>query len=478
MFLRKKKVGRYEYFQIVESIRNKKGPRLKVHASLGRTDKVENSGALESLFASIAKYSKNRPLLSDTSSLKVRAMPREVMQELVVQQLLILAELNTSSKRSRTQIELPASFKKIVRQALFDENTSVDLDFLSSIGQKTDLSKNLSYLFCQGTNANGAEPIIVHIDNPCGKGKPISPMKGLTTATAINSRGEVMLVEYWLNILPLPSMIEKYVRRLSKKIPHKRLVIVLDRTLVNKPLVEFFAKKAIQFVLPLYEPSRALNRMPDEIIEMHPSSKPFDDVGTFRYIRAIDYCTASYERAVRETQLFQLKSVEKEHLSQSRGIKRAEKILEKMGERDGNSILATNVQDGLEDILNYYLLGENTRKLLAATNSFCAKIALHLDMPRDTKSILDGAITLQLLTSNLTKPFLDKVSNAAGKRVSWSQVAKLVNSSCPITIADGEFELIFMPTEPEILQTIFAALEIDLEMITQKNCVTSAQWER
>lgn len=467
MFLRKKIVGRFEYFQIVESIRNKKGPRLKVHASLGRTDKMENSGVLDSFAESVAKYSQNGLFLSNTSSLKLRTMPRKIMHKLVIRQLLIHAEREQINRRSMGQTEFPANFRKILRQTLFGANTLVNLDFLVSMGNRAELPKNVRDLFYHSATEN--DSLIVHIDRPCKQSGPLSLMKGLITATTINSKGQVILVEHWQNILPLPSMIEKHVGRLLEKVPHKRLIIVMDRTLVSKRLIGFFSSKNVQFIMPLYESNRTLTKMPDEIVEKHLNPNPFDDSGAFRYIRAINYCTASYERAIRETQLLRLKTTKTINLRQSREIKRVAKNLEEMADRDGNSIFVSNMRDSLDDILQYYLLGQKSGKFQAKVNEFCAKISLHLDMPRDTKDIIDGVINLQLLASHLTKPLLDKVSNVAGKRVSWSQIVNVIDNNCPITIKDGDVELVFVPTDPQILQTIFAALEIDVEMISRAN---------
>ena len=65
MFFRKKTSKGHKYLQIVENIRDNGRVRQRVIATLGRIDKLEESGQLASLLASGAKCSQEVAVLSD-----------------------------------------------------------------------------------------------------------------------------------------------------------------------------------------------------------------------------------------------------------------------------------------------------------------------------------------------------------------------------------------------------------------------------
>lgn len=66
MFFRKKKVGKYEYLQIVESYRNKEGSiRQKVMLTLGNLQELQIKGKLDSLLESGAKFSEKLAIISE-----------------------------------------------------------------------------------------------------------------------------------------------------------------------------------------------------------------------------------------------------------------------------------------------------------------------------------------------------------------------------------------------------------------------------
>lgn len=67
MFLRSKKSGRYEYLQLVHNTRDGKDVHQQVLATLGRLDRLRESGQLDSLIASLSRFSQVSAVLSPKS---------------------------------------------------------------------------------------------------------------------------------------------------------------------------------------------------------------------------------------------------------------------------------------------------------------------------------------------------------------------------------------------------------------------------
>ncbi|MBF0341094.1 MAG: transposase, partial [Magnetococcales bacterium] len=63
MFFRTKKSGRYEYLQIVENRWESGAPKQRVVATVGRSDQLRESGGLERLLASGARFAENALLI-------------------------------------------------------------------------------------------------------------------------------------------------------------------------------------------------------------------------------------------------------------------------------------------------------------------------------------------------------------------------------------------------------------------------------
>jgi hypothetical protein len=65
MFVRVKKIGKYEYLYLVENAREGGRHVQRVVKALGRRDEVEASGTLDALVASVARHSRRSIVLSN-----------------------------------------------------------------------------------------------------------------------------------------------------------------------------------------------------------------------------------------------------------------------------------------------------------------------------------------------------------------------------------------------------------------------------
>lgn len=63
MFVRVKKSGRYQYLQIVENRKVKGKVNQRVIATIGRIDKLEAKGGVETLVRSLARFSERTLLI-------------------------------------------------------------------------------------------------------------------------------------------------------------------------------------------------------------------------------------------------------------------------------------------------------------------------------------------------------------------------------------------------------------------------------
>ena len=68
MFVRVKKIGRYEYLYLVENVREGGRHVQRVIKAVGRRDEVENSDLLDGLIASAARHSRRSIVLSATAA--------------------------------------------------------------------------------------------------------------------------------------------------------------------------------------------------------------------------------------------------------------------------------------------------------------------------------------------------------------------------------------------------------------------------
>ena len=74
MFVRVKKVGTYQYLQIAQNRREGKRVKQSIIATLGRLDKLTESGAIDQLLRSAARFAE-RLILRDVNALSETTIP-------------------------------------------------------------------------------------------------------------------------------------------------------------------------------------------------------------------------------------------------------------------------------------------------------------------------------------------------------------------------------------------------------------------
>jgi transposase len=87
MFARVKRVGPYEYLQIVESRREEKKNRQRVVATVGRLDELRAKGAIEALTRSLSRFSEKVLLVLSGRNESLRAEAKKIGPVLVFERL-------------------------------------------------------------------------------------------------------------------------------------------------------------------------------------------------------------------------------------------------------------------------------------------------------------------------------------------------------------------------------------------------------
>lgn len=87
MFVRNKKVGDYEYLQIVENRREGTKTKQRVIGTIGRTDQLRDSRELESLIRSLSNYTNKIRILLSENSQQVKAGVLKIGSALIFERL-------------------------------------------------------------------------------------------------------------------------------------------------------------------------------------------------------------------------------------------------------------------------------------------------------------------------------------------------------------------------------------------------------
>ena len=461
MFLRKKKVGSSYYFQLVESSRTKNGPRLKIHATLGRADHLEESGKLDRLAANFVKYSQDTLLLSRSKPAQAARLPASALQDVVIRKLLSMGKLDQPLKAFISESSTPADLREALRQALFEPGTVTSPKVLKSIldmGAHAEAVAGLIANECEADNR-----LFVHLDKHPGSARRNTLLSGSITATAVNSGGRVLMMTHWLEYLPFPEMLEMHLDYLRTALGKEEVVVVLGRALLNQRLVAFFVNQALPFVAPLHEPGTLLSAIPGQVFEEKPETPPFEDIRSLRYVRAVDNQVAHKEGQIREFQQTRIRGMMQANPRQARLHHDALARMAQMSRFEGTTLLATNLEEASpKDILQTYLFGQTGRRFQLLAAQYLMRLSMSPDLPRDIEPLLSGGLTLHLLANCLADRLSGMVECHAGEHVAWPQIAFVLNHEAPLVIdAEGQGELLAIPSDAKILLAVMQTLEIE-----------------
>jgi hypothetical protein len=97
MFARVKKSGKYQYLQIVENKKENGKVKQRVIATVGRMDKLQDKGRVETLIRSLSRFSEKALMIlsghSDVSADALSIGPTLIFDELVKSQNTYLIEI-------------------------------------------------------------------------------------------------------------------------------------------------------------------------------------------------------------------------------------------------------------------------------------------------------------------------------------------------------------------------------------------------
>lgn len=461
MFLRKKKVGSSYYFQLVESSRTKDGPRLKIHATLGRADHLEESGKLDRLAANFAKYSQSALLLSRAGPADAIRLPAAALQDLVVRKVLAMDGLLQPVKSFVSGSSTPADLRHALRQALFEPGAVTSTRVLRSILGMGGHAEAVATLISGQCDATDQE-LFVYVDKHPAGVRRMSLLSGSITVTAVNSAGHALMFSHWLEYLQFPEMLRQQLDRFRSVLDKDRIVLVLGRSLINPRLIGYLTNQRIAFVAPLHEPGALLGQIPGQVVEEKPESPPFEDIRTLRYVRAVDNHVAMKERQVREFQQARIRGLMAANPMQARMHHDALSRMDQVARFDGTTLLATNLEEtSPRDILQAYLLGQRGRRFQHQAAAYLARLSISPDLPRDIEPLFSGGLTLQLLAAHLAERIAEIVSGHLGQTVQWPAIAFALNHELPLVLGEEQAALLAIPADSAILKAVLDALAIE-----------------
>jgi len=460
MFLRKKKVGSSYYFQLVESSRTKNGPRLKIHATLGRADQMEESGNLDRLAATFVKYSQDTMLLSRSKPADAVRLAAATLQDHVIRKLLVLDGLDQPLKALMSDGTSPADLREAIRQAMFEPGTVTSPRLLKSILDMGGQAEAVAKLIARGCEED--ERLFVYLDKHPANGRRLTLLSGSITATAVNSSGRVLMLTHWLEYLPFPEMLQSHLDHMRATLGDTQVVVILGRSLINPRLIGYFAHQRLPFVAPLHEPGALLSAIPSQVFEEKPETPPFEDIRTLRYVRAVDNQVAHRERQVREFQQTRIRNLIRTNQRQARLHHDALARMAQVARFDGTTLLATNLEDASpKDILQTYLFGLTGRRFQTLATAYLARLSSSPDLPRDIEPLLGGGLTLHLLATHIADRLTRLICDHTGDAHAWPQIAFVLNHDLPLVIGDGQTEILAIPADSVILKTVLELLVIE-----------------
>jgi len=317
MFFRQKKSGDRTYLQIVESHRQDGAPRQRVIATLGRLDELTQSGQLESLLASGARYAPAAMVLSAyergemTCVSKISIGPTliferlwretgiaEVLQQLAAQRrygfsleraifLTVLHRLCASGSdraadKWRQSLRISGtdglSLHQLYRamawlgedlddqadKAPFAPRCTKDLIEERLFKRSRDLFTSLDLVFFDTTSiyfeGEGGQSIGQH-----GHSKDSRPdLKQMVVGAVIDSEGRPILCELWPGNTTDVKSLTPVVTRLQKRFGVLNVCIVADRGMISRQSIDEIETMGWRYILGAR--MRTTNEVRDEVL--------------------------------------------------------------------------------------------------------------------------------------------------------------------------------------------------------------------
>jgi hypothetical protein len=413
MFVRIKKAGPRSYLCIVESFREGKRIKQRTIANLGRFDHLQQSGQLDALLMSLAKFSEKMAVLSAfKQDQSLSCWAKEWGNLLVFRRLweeMGLASIITGIQmRKKVEFALESALFLTVLHRLSEPGSDLQGSrwiervydpsrpelhyhhFIRAMGYAAEMKEEVEEeLFCRERDLFSREVDLVFFDTTSiyfegegpeglaayGNSKDYRPfVKQMVVGVVMTRSGKPLCCEFWPGNMSDIESLKDVVRRLKERFSIERVILVCDRGMVSRGNILFLEKEEFGYILGVR--LRKVKRVREEVLA-HPGRyrevaenlrvKEVELEGE-RYIVCLNPEEEKRERELRAKLVEELKaklSTSPSSLITNRGYKKYLKVrkdsltldmqkIEGEARFDGKFVLTTNTELSSEEVAVTY----------------------------------------------------------------------------------------------------------------------------
>lgn len=413
MFVRKKKSGPRTYLCIVENYREGKKVKQRTIANLGRLDMLKESGKLDAVIKSFAKFSEKVAVLSafkEDNSLSCWAKEwgsflifRRLWEKLGLKKIITRLE-----KRKKVEFNLEESLFYTVLHRLTERGSDLQASkwrtrvydpsrselryhhLIRAMGYAAEFKEDVEEeLFQYERDLFSTELDLVFFDTTSiyfegegpeglaeyGNSKDYRPScKQMVIGVVMTREGKPLCCEFWPGNMSDIKSLKVIVRRIKERFSIQRVILVCDRGMVSRKNIEFLEKEEFGYILGVR--LRKVKRVRKEVLartgryrQVKENLKVKEvELGEERYIVCLNPEEEKRDREKREQIVMDLEEKLNESPSTiitNRGYKKYLKIakgavklnMAKIKEEsrfDGKFVLTTNTELSAEEVAITY----------------------------------------------------------------------------------------------------------------------------
>ncbi|MEP2785104.1 MAG: hypothetical protein ABJO67_17640 [Pseudoruegeria sp.] len=436
-------------------------------ASLGRADKLQDSGELKRLAESAAEMAgidtPSKPPLCPQPSL----VPSGLFRDMLLRALLRCHNQDDAFQKLVATDLSEQDLRRITLATMFPRHSPLAPHHLDLISAMAPQSAKIQRLIQKDSSSD--PELFVHIEKSCPPNAPPSLLRGTITATACNAQGRVLMYAHWPEHLPLPDMIERHVGNMLRCLGKQKLILLVGQSIRNKRLLDMLHKANVQFLTPMREPHSRLAFQADTAVEAQAQTVPIQIDQGLRCIKITDHRIAMHDRQAREVQLSRLEQGPTQSPRQSRALADMRAQLEAMADWDGCVLLTTNIKAPPDDFAKMYHIHIQAQKALEQVNQLATDLNMNPDLPRNIKPLVYGCYGLNLIALSFQHQLCAIVSKALEKPITWPRLIRAIDEERPIMLRSGPEKMeIKLQQNTPIMDALLGGTQIQLKEFLAK----------
>lgn len=478
MFVRKKTSGPRTYLCIVESYREGNQVKQRTIANLGRFDHLQESGKLDDLIKSLAKFSEKIVVLSaykedEALSCWAKEWGNFLVFRRLWEDLGLARVIRGLQQRKRVEFDLEQALFYTVLHRLSAPGSDLQASswvervydssraqlryhhFLRAMGHAAELKEEIEEemfslerdLFCQELDLVFFDTTSIYFEGEgpeglaeFGNSKDYRPFsKQMIVGVVMRREGKPLCCEFWPGNMSDIESLKKVVRRVKERFSIERVILVCDRGMVSKGNITFLEKEKFGYILGVR--LRKVKRVRKEVLarpgryrEVAENLQVKDvELDGERYIVCLNPEEEKREREMREQIVEELKTKlgsSPSSLITNRGYKKYLKIrkasitldLDKIEEEarfDGKFVLTTNTELSSEEVAVTYKNLLQVECAFRSLKDILATRPVYHQTPENTKGHVFCSYLALLLVIELRRRLREK-----GEVPSWPEVIR------------------------------------------------------